>query len=676
MKFTYNWLKDFVEISLEAEALAGKLTMAGLEVKGFHAQEGDFVFEVEITSNRPDWLSIIGIAREVGALTGKPLRVPADFRARTSARSFKERIPVSVQSSKDCPLYTAKIIRGVTVGASPDWLRGRLELIGCRSINNLVDITNYVMFTCGEPLHAFDLDALHPGGVRVRRAAAGEKLVTIDGIERSLTPDMLVIADSRRPVALAGIMGGKETEVSEATTSVLLEAAVFDPGLIRRGGRLCGLSSESSYRFERGIDAQTALSSAWLAVALMKRCAGGECAAASVRQKVLSAKKRTISLTVAGVERTLGTTVGKQAVTGILGGLGFNVTARGNDALSVGVPAWRQDVTLPVDLIEEVARVYGYERIPAHLAAVWPQVRPPDMRDAAAAVKNVLAALGMREVITYSLVDQQTVELSPGAAEAPALLNPLNSDQGLLRTSLIPSLVRCVAYNFNQKHPAVEIFEIAKVFSGPASPQEKYCLGMAMSGERSRLFEQGALRETLGFAHLKGVLETLCRRLGIENWAICSTDDPGVTDVKIRGDEVGFISYAHAKLLDANDIKNRVVVTAQFDLENLLSCARKQKAYAPLPRYPGITRDITFVKPESEPLARIQEALLEAGRPLVRGIRVIDYYQGKQVPPGHRSVTISCLYRSDERTLTDAQIDPVHARLCAVLKERFRLALR
>ncbi|MDP2941482.1 MAG: phenylalanine--tRNA ligase subunit beta, partial [Candidatus Omnitrophota bacterium] len=357
MKVTYNWLKEFVDIRIAAGALAEKLTMAGLEVVSLEERAGDFIFEIEITSNRPDWLSVIGVAREVAAITGRKLKLPSGTkgRKRGEGRGTKDAAEwkIRIEDRKDCPLYTAKIIRGVKVGPSPQWLKARLESVGCRSVNNIVDITNYVLFEQGEPLHAFDLDRLSGNTIIVRRALDNEKLVTIDGIQRVFSPGILLIADAQKPVAIAGVMGSQNSEVVQRTRNILLEAAVFNPVTVRSGRQRLGLQSESSYRFERGVDFQTACNASQRAAGLICELCGGEFIAAksSGSDKV---KLRRLTFDLSASNRLLGIKLPAAKAKKILSTLGFKLTSAGKDKLTVSIPAFRQDVSLPVDLAEEL----------------------------------------------------------------------------------------------------------------------------------------------------------------------------------------------------------------------------------------------------------------------------------------------------------------------------------
>jgi phenylalanyl-tRNA synthetase beta chain len=686
VKVTYNWLKDFVEIKIAPQLLADKLTMAGLEVTSLEKKGQDFVFEVEVTSNRPDCLSVVGIAREVAAITNSAFSVErlAD-RKKKNLKLSAIRYPLSaktlrieIEDKKDCPLYTAKIIKGVKVEPSPSWLRDRLELIGCRSVNNIVDITNYILFELGEPLHAFDLDKLSQGGIFIRRAKDGEKMVTIDGEQRMLNKDLLVIADREKPVALAGVMGGKDTEVVEDTKNILLEAAVFNPIVVRHGRRGLGLQSESAYRFERGIDSEIVEVASQRAAKLIQELAGGECVLAK-SSRVPQKKRKSIKLEVSAADKILGVNIAPTKIKRILDNLGLKPKMKTKNKFSVEVPGHRLDINLEIDLIEEIARIFGYENIPKSLPAVKSQISVSETQDNVSLIKNILAGLGLNEVITYSLIDKEIAKSFAQIEEYPLIeiLNPLSKEQEVLRPSLAPGLARCVAYNLNQKQDYINVFEIAKAFLGSHnSPKEEWVLGIALSGIKSLLLEQGRIEDAVGPLHLKGILEVLFERLGIKNYNFNNSPDPLVFNININQEKVGVLGKLKRDVLDKFDIKNRDVFMAELYLEKVFAAAQLKKKFTPPPRYPGINRDISFILKDDISIKEVLESIKAQGGQLLRNINIIDYYKGEQIPSGYRGLTISCFYCSDERTLTETEINPTHNLIYGLLTERFGAKMR
>ncbi|MFH0935858.1 MAG: phenylalanine--tRNA ligase subunit beta [Candidatus Omnitrophota bacterium] len=688
MKVTYNWLKEFVKSDLAAEALAERLTMVGLEVVALQKQAGDFVFEIEVTSNRPDCLSVIGIAREVAAITGQKLKPswamghgPWVKNARLKTQDSR-RMSIKIENKKDCPLYTAKIIKDVKVGPSPAWLKERLELIGCRSINNVVDITNYVLFERGQPLHAFDLDRLAQNAaaaeIYVRRAKEQEKIVTIDGEERLLNKDILVIADSGRPVAIAGIMGGNDTQVSGGTRNLLLEAAVFNPITVRQARQKLKLESDSAYRFERGIDRGAVESASAYAAELIRTLAQGECilAKSSGQAKV---KQKSIRLSVADTNKILGTKISSARIKKILTGLGFRTAARGRDSVIAGAPSHRQDIKAQIDLVEEIARIHGFDKIPTTLPVLVPHALCQGKRELVSTLKNMLTGLGLSEVITYGLVDKELLKgfMLPDEPEPIGILNPLSREQEVLRPHLVPSIAGRIGYNLNHQQEYVNIFELAKVFSSSASgPKEELMLGIALCGTKAHLLGAGLVKERFGLLHLKGIVEALFVRLGVGSCAFHAKDNVASIGIYAGTERTGEIFIVGKELLERLDIKNKEVVAAELYLDRLLAHARPAKAFTAPPKYPGITRDISVVLSREVPIKKVLEAALERGRPLLCSMKVTDYYRGSQIPPGNIGLTLSCFYRSEERTLSDAEVNPVHSLICRLLEEVFSAKLR
>lgn len=679
MKVTYNWLKDFVDLKISPAALAQKLTMAGLEVVSLEEINGDFVFEIEITSNRPDWLSVLGIAREVSAITGSKLKTTSLKETKIKAKDCCP-VKISVSDKSDCPFYSGRVICDVLVGPSPDWLKKRLESLGCRSVNNVVDITNYVLFQTGQPLHAFDLDALNQKEINVRRAKTNEKIATIDAQQIILSPEILVIADKDRPVAIAGIMGGKDTEVSFKTKNILLESAVFNPILVRRAKQKLGLGSESAYRFERGVDCQTAKTASITAQELILKIAFGKpCAYKGIG--AFKSANPIINLDLAYVNKMLGVNIPIAKIKQILNGLGLSLKVKSKNILTVKIPSFRQDLKLAIDLIEEIARIYGYAKIPQTIPAIKPgaaqrrvlasPIKPGknilDKSDTVSNIKNILSGLGLNEVITYSLVDRNLLTKSGINSDAGLIeiLNPLSKEQEVLRPSLLPSLIRCLAYNLDQQQENIKIFEAANIFSGLAnSTKEEFCLGIALCVVDAYLL-----------LNLKGILESLLNKLGIKNFEFIRQDEHKI-NISIDREQLGFMLDLSSKVMADFDIKNKQVVLAQINLEKLFDYIKPGKRFSGIPKFPAITRDISFLIKDEVSIKDLLVEIERKGATLLRQVKVVDYYQGKQIPEGFKGLTVSCVYRLDERTLTEEEITPLHNEICSLLKERFGIKMR
>lgn len=684
MKVTYNWLKEFVSVTIKPEALASRLTMAGLEVVSLKRHDDDWVFEIEITSNRPDWLSVAGIAREVAALTGARLLKRPSAAAKLTSGKDAPRLLMQIEDRADCPLYTAKIIRNVKVGPSPAWLRRRLELVGCRSVNTIADTTNYLLYELGEPLHAFDLETLAPGAIGVRRSRQGEQIITIDGQPRQLTPEMLVIVDSRQPVAVAGVMGGRDSQVTEKTRHVLLEAAIFNPALIRRARQLLGLPSEAAYRFERGIDPQIVEVASRRAVTMMQELAGGELVLANT-SALRPSKKKIVMLSCDRLTDILGSAVPCARVSRILGRLGFKVNRKAGQRLAVTVPSFRQDVSLTDDLVEEVARIQGYGRIPTTLLPVKPQAAALTYLPAIQSLKQVLCGLGLSEVITYSLISRSLLQLF-GMGQGDELLevrNPVSSEQEILRPSLIPSLCLCAAYNARQKQLPFAGFEIAKTYHKvQGQVQEEYMVGLVLCGSWLRWYGQQyqQVQDEVGFLHLKGIIDTLLERRGISRSRrrFIPQQETGGFALEVEGKSIGHVRSANQTVMGALDAKHQQAFVAEIVLSSLCAAQVRGPSFTPFPRLPGITRDMSIVVSDEVSLEQLQEELVAQSQGLlgIRDIAIIDRYCPATLAAGHKNITLSCRYCSGTHTLSEEEVAPVHARLLQCLKEKFAAQLR
>jgi phenylalanyl-tRNA synthetase beta chain len=684
MKVTYNWLKDFVEIKIPPQELAAKLTMAGLEVKAVEEKAGDFVFEIEITSNRPDWLSVIGIAREVAAITDRPMKKPrlAGHKPQKSKKPGTEKFSIEIEDKKDCPLYTARIIRGVQVKDSPQWLKDRLELVGLRSVNNVVDITNYVLFELGEPLHAFDLDKLAPGAIIVRRARATESLVTIDGQVQKLNPEILAIADRLKPVAIAGVMGGKDTEVAEGTKNILLEAAIFNPVVVRRSRQKLGMASDAAYRFERGIDPAMPEIASLRAAELVQNLCGGSIVVGKISGN-LASRKLNINFPIGDIKRYLGMDIPAGELKNILLNLGFGVKAQNKETLAVKVPSWRLDVKTGIDLVEETARIYGYENIPSTLASAVLRNQKANSQDHIGRIKNILTGLGLNEVITYSLVDRKSLQgFWEKKDQVIEIANPLSLEQEVMRPLLMPSLAGRVAYNLRQQNPQVNIFEIAKTyFLESGKIEEKYSLCLALCGVNPRWFgaKLGHVQDEPGFLHLKGIIETLFERLGLDTAASqYRSINRDEVEVRLKNERVGLFRKLPANILDALDIKHKEVFMAELELEQkILPLAVTEKRFKPalVARYPGISRDITLPVKAEVSFEEISAAIRRHQENLLAEARFKDCYEGEKNLPGFKRITVSLRYASTERTLTEEEVSPAHSRLVQALEGKFQIKI-
>jgi len=674
MKTTYSWLKDYVDIKLKPEELSHKLTMAGLEVTSLKKIGSDWLFEVEVTTNRPDWLSVIGIAREVAAITDKRLRLPA-FSLQPSAFSDPS---VELIDKRGCPRYTARVIEGVKVGPSPKWLAQRLESVGLRPVNNVVDITNFCLLEYGQPLHAFDFDKLAGGKIVIRKAKSGEKMTTIDGDKRALDADMLIIADEKWPVAIAGVMGGLDTEVTAATKTVLLESAYFDPATVRRQSKKLGLSSESSYRFERRVDLETVPVCSDRATALIADIAGAKEISSLVDKGAKKVSTKTVSIDCNRINKFLGTDIPAAKMKSILTSLGLK--PRGKS--SFAIPSFRQDLYREVDLIEEIARIWSYDKVPfrrMQVAASADEAMPFDM-DMTNKARQLLVSFGLNEVITYSLTSAENTSLLEGKRnEAIVLSNPLSPELSCLRTSLMPGVAQAIRFNVNRKNIDLKLFEIGPVYSAKARGTcEQKRIAIALCGNRICDWQQKKIPADTHY--LKGIVESLLDEMGVSNISVEPKQTPILDNaqsavIKVGKEEIGFLGKAGIELQAKLDIDCDVFL-AEINFSSLLKKIAPSKKFQSIPKFPGVARDISLFVGEDTPARKITSTIKEVGGKLIEDIDTFDYYKGKQVPKGQKSLLYSVKYQAPDRTLTNEEVDALHAKICDTLKTHLNAQIR
>ncbi|MBZ5514622.1 MAG: phenylalanine--tRNA ligase subunit beta [Acidobacteriia bacterium] len=514
MKVSLNWLKEFVDVPVEPRQLRADLTMLGLNVESLAAAGGDWVLDAEITTNRPDCLSHYGVAREAATFYRRPLK-RLEFPVKESAAPTSSEISIEIADPDLCWRYCGRVVRNVQVGPSPEWLQKRLEAVGQRPINNVADVTNYVLMELGHPLHAFDLSRLRQRKIIVRRAKAGEHLKTLDGIDRTLTPDQLVIADAQRAVALAGVMGGEESEISSSTRGVLLESAWFEPTSIRRTSKAHGMHTEASHRFERGADIQMAPLALDRAATLIAELAGGEILRGMVDVHPHPQLREALILRRATILRVLGAEISWEEVERILRGLGFQTERRAMEGWSVAPPSFRPDVSREVDLVEEVARHYGYDKLPARLRTVPPRVEKDLVREKELAISARLVALGYREIIPSSMVDPAENERFTDRPSIK-LANPLSQEASALRSSAMPSMLRALRWNLDRGQSDLRFFEVGRTYSPRAEglADERRVLALGLTGNRRGVSVHDGER-ALDFFDLKGDLEALFDAFGM-----------------------------------------------------------------------------------------------------------------------------------------------------------------
>ena len=658
----------------------------------------DTVLELEVTPNRPDCLSMLGVAREVAAVTGTGFTTPSSVPAESGAPAA-EAVGITIADAGLCPRYTARVIRGVKIGPSPDWLAERIVAAGTRPVNNVVDVTNYVMYELGQPLHAFDLGKLAASGgsveITVRPAAADETIRTLDGQDRPLAADALLICDESGSVALAGVMGGESTEVSEDTVDVLLESACFDTRSISRTSRRLGLISESSLRFERGVDPGLAARASDRAAALIAEVAGGVVAPGVVDAYPGEKPLLELTLRTDRVNAILGTALSSAEVTSLLEPLGLKVTA-GGDALDVTVPSFRPDLEREVDLVEEVARLFGLENITSTRPGGRERLggRTPAQRTRAR-IAATLRAAGLDEHIGYSFGDRVDLvrlswELAPDETLVE-LINPMSEEQAVMRFTLVPSLLRAVSNNQRRGVPDMHLYEMGTAFitaDGRKQPKERLMLAGALTGSWSRPGWNDA-GGTLDFFDGKGVLETVTDALHADRWSVRASErgwlQPGRSaDVIVAGDVVGWLGEAAPAVLDAYEVTGPVVLF-EISVAALLKVAsRAEVAYCEIPRYPAVTLDIALVVDEAVTAERVSLAMRSAGGNLLESVRLFDVYRdapetpadARRLPEGKKSLAFSLVYRAPDRTLADSDVRPAYEKLvrkvCAAVDAEVR----
>lgn len=650
----------------------------------------DTVLELELTPNRADCLSMVGVAREVAAVLDSSFRGP-DVSAPPAKGSLPKKAKVTIEAPELCGRYVAKLVKNVRIAPSPVWMQKRLRAAGVRPINNVVDVTNYIMMEMGQPLHAFDYETLTGGEIIVRRARAGEELVSLDGQTRKLDEEMLVIADAAKPVAIAGVMGGLETEVTGKTTQILIEAAYFNGTSIRRTSRKLGLRSESSHRFEKGINPGGCLEAAERAARLLAEVAGGEPVKGLIDITKMEIKEQVLTLSLKRLEKYMGAPIPGDRAAAILRGLQFKVEEQpvgGKPAkLLVTVPTARQDITLEEDLIEEVIRIYGYDKVPTTLPIeATTQGRKTLRQTLEEKVKDVMVGSGLTEVINLSFINSQLLDAAgitePGLREAVVIQNPLSEEQGLLRTTLLPGILEVLKRNASRRVKDAAVYELGRAFwpTGEGRlPEEPLILAIGTMGVSTQNWTGAA--QPYDFYFVKGVLETLLNSLGVKNFGFereagNPTFHPGRTAVLML-DEVpaGVVGQIHPDAAENFGLPEETCL-CELNLEKTLAQADLAKAYRTLPRFPGVDRDLAIVVNEEVPVAQVSRLITQAGGELLESVHLFDVFRGKQIEAGKKSLALSLHYQALDRTLTDEEVNALQAKVAETLGRQVGAILR
>jgi len=645
---------------------------------------GDVILDLDITPNRPDCLSVIGIAREVAALTGQEVRLPEASYEETAA-PINRQISVEIVAPDLCPRYSASLITGVKIASSPRWMQQRLLACGMRPISNIVDITNYVMLEYGEPLHAFDYQQVRGKKIIVRRAEKGEVMVTLDGAKRVLSPDMLVIADTERAVAIAGVMGGADSEVTEQTTAIFLEAASFNPASIYHTGNTLGLPSEARMRFERGISPELTIPALKRATQLLVQLGGGKAAKGLIDAYPGKQERKPILLSTGEVKRLLGVDFSLDQIKGALVSLGFDCKPGASASeVRVTAPYWRSDIGLAEDLIEEVARIIGYDQIPiTMLSQPVPRQDPAPILRLKQEVSHSLTGYGLQEVITYSLTSLELLNKllpKPHPLEPAPLrmANPMTADQEYLRPSLRANLLAALAANRRHEEGSIRLFELGKVYLPRPKdlPDEPEMLCGLLTGARFEQSWRGG-EESLDFFDAKGIVESLLSRLGVEaDFKPCSDESlhpTRQTAIAIEGERLGVIGELHPKVLDAFEISGEVYLF-EIDLTALLPLAIGHRLFQPISRFPAIVRDVALVVDSGAAHRQVQDII--TGFPLVSQVALFDVYSGGQLPADKKSLAYRITFQSPSHTLTDDEVNKVQQQILDKLSAELGATLR
>jgi phenylalanyl-tRNA synthetase beta chain len=681
MKISVEWLKEYVEVSESPAGLKADLSMKGLLVEDIAETRGTSVLDIEITSNRPDCLSHIGIAREIAAMYDRRLKMPP---VEEKLSIEKDTIPFGIEIADPelCPRYVGLVMDGVKVGPSPEWIQRRLEAAGMRPLNNVVDITNYVLLEMGHPLHAFDFDILRGGKIVVKRSAPGASFKTLDGAERKLDGDMLMINDGEGPVAIAGVMGGLDSEISQGTTRVLLEAAYFQPASIRRTSRRLGLSTEASYRFERGADWNNLVPAIARACYLIGQLAGGRVAGSlkdiypERKDPVRVELSRNRAAALLGVELTDG------FIETTLNRLGFTLEKNGEGNWTAGCPTFRADMELEADIIEELARFYGYDNIPMTFPPFMTAGTLSPVYALENSIRDALCVYGHTEAVNLSFAaESDHVDFPPLTGDRVAVSNPLTEDTRYMRTTLSAGLVRAAKRNFNFSRHNVRFFEIGKTYSpGNGGPSERNTLGILGTGGFYDSNWQNP-DPAYTFYHLKGLVEGLLDRLRVKNYVIeplrgvawLAPEDAAC--ICIEGETVGVMGTLSPALEEKYKLRQPVRL-AEIDLEKIAPRAFTPIAYEPLPKLPSAERDLSIVVGKDVAFQSLSAAIAGLGIAELTGIRLIDVYDGEKIPEEKVSLTLRLTFLDREKTLTIARIQEFMNAVISFLKSNYGAELR
>jgi phenylalanyl-tRNA synthetase beta chain len=668
MKILVSWLRDFVDVNVSPEELGQMLTLRGFELSAIERPAADdAVLDFEVMANRPDALSVIGFAREVGTAYSLPVKplVPKPLTSKPPAD-----VAVTLEAPDLCPRYAAAVA-DVTIAPSPGWLVSRLEAGGIRPINNVVDVTNYVLLELGQPMHAFDLEMLAGKQIRIRRAAPGERMTTLDGVDRALDTEMLVIADADVAQAVAGVMGGGRSEVSGTTTRIVLESAFFDPKSVRRTSKKLGLKTEASARFERGADVNAAVKGIERAISLLEEIGAGTVRGGVIDNYPSAIAPRKIELRRARIERLLGMPIADPDVERILKGLGFQIRKH-DSGWDIAVPTFRVDVSREADLIEEIARHYGYDRLPSTFPSLTTPPAASDLNiERDRLVRSVLLACGCSEALTFSFIDASAAAPFADQQAIVPIENPLSTQFSVLRPSLLPGLLASVAHNRHRERADIRLFEIGATMTR-AGEVRKAAMALTGAGD---IPHWSAGPRAVDFFDVKGIVEAAAAALRVDvNFDAASLPSHLVSGraatISTAGRHVGSVGMLAPAIVASFGLSpTEDVYVAELNLDAATAAQpRAQLSVTPLPRYPSSARDISIIVDETLPAESVRGTIRAAAPDTLVSVREFDRYRGKGVPEGRVSLSFRLTFRSLERTLTDAEIEAAMTEILIALK--------
>lgn len=682
MKVNIDWLSDYVEINEDIQTLADALTMAGLEVEGIEETNGETVFEIGVTPNRPDWLCHVGVAREIAAIYGRVLTLPK-IELKEDGPDVRALTTIEIEDPEGCPRYSGRVLTGVSHGPAPEMITRRLESIGVRSISNIVDATNYVMMELGQPLHAFDYNRLGENRIVVRKAINGEVLETLDGQKRELTTEDLLICDGLGPVALAGIMGGLNSEVLTDTKDLLLESACFDPPTIRRSSKRLGLSTEASYRFERGTDPAGTVKAVDRLASLIHEWGGGDLCQGVWDAHPRPEEKRTVQFSMPRVGEFLGVNVSEEETVSALTRLELDPQKKKGKLWEITPPGFRRDLALEEDVIEEIARIYGYDRIPVTMpvgTTIPVKIDPLDKLQEG--LRNSMEGLGFNEAVTYSFVSEKDIEdLGIGGGMDPvALVNPISEEMTVMRTSILPGLLKVVRTNVSRRIDDFKIYETGRIFLPCPDcelPEERTRIAGVMVGVRNRK-KWFRAHEEADFFDIKGVVESMLNSVGIEDVSFKEMEVPylqqGQSSWIMAGEEsLGVAGTLHPFQRENYRLREWAGVF-ELDLHHMLN-VDMGKRYRRIPQYPEVLRDLAVIVKREVSAQLLEKAIRKKAENLSK-VSLFDLYEGKGVPDDSRSLAWSLSFQSSERTLTDDEVDSNMSAIVKELEKEFKARLR